>query len=386
MDFTFMTILDVIISFVALLFSLFLCISNKGNRTGNILLALFLVTSALDSSAGFVSHYIYPSAPGWAMMISLMLFFKYPLMFLYMCSVVFDNFRLQWKHLWHAWGFILCFLMFLPRYFLVDFDSKMQLLDLIEGESSLEIKITYLILHIQLSIYTVMTFVLLHRYKKILLENYSNDRMFHYKWLFQFVIILTVVTVIATFKNLFYFLHIEAAHQYALTASNIIFLGFICWIVIRALQNPEIFQGIDANLAPIDLENDKKTISKENEDVPNQEAIDAEIERLKAHMIEKMPFLNPSLTLKDLAKSLNVPSRDLSVLINHHLGQHFFDFINSFRINRAKEILADPDKKDLTVLEILYDVGFNSKSSFNTAFKKQTRQTPTEFRKASQNQ
>ena len=77
---------------------------------------------------------------------------------------------------------------------------------------------------------------------------------------------------------------------------------------------------------------------------------------------------------------MHIYSYDLSVLINHHLNQHFFDFINEYRIQKAMQILKNPSKKKLTILEILYEVGFNSKSSFNTAFKKHTNQTPTEFR------
>jgi AraC-like DNA-binding protein len=64
------------------------------------------------------------------------------------------------------------------------------------------------------------------------------------------------------------------------------------------------------------------------------------------------------------------------------LNKHFFDFINEYRINDAKKLLKDPTKKEITVLEILYQVGFNSKSSFYTAFKKATNQTPTAYRKS----
>ena len=60
---------------------------------------------------------------------------------------------------------------------------------------------------------------------------------------------------------------------------------------------------------------------------------------------------------------------------------NFFDFINQFRIDEARSILKNPEKKQFTVLEILYEVGFNSKSSFNTAFKKHTGLTPTQYRK-----
>lgn len=83
-----------------------------------------------------------------------------------------------------------------------------------------------------------------------------------------------------------------------------------------------------------------------------------------------------------MSKEVQISVRDLSILINHHMNKHFFDFINEYRIEKAKEILKDASKSKVTILEILYEVGFNSKSSFNTAFKKHTNQTPTEFRKS----
>ena len=98
-------------------------------------------------------------------------------------------------------------------------------------------------------------------------------------------------------------------------------------------------------------------------------------------MTAEKPFLNPSLTILEVSNAIQIPVRDLSVLINHTLGQHFYDFVNIYRIESAMEILKDPAKNKLTVLEILYEVGFNSKSSFNTAFKKHTGNTPTVYRK-----
>ncbi|MBV6879517.1 helix-turn-helix domain-containing protein [Epilithonimonas ginsengisoli] len=101
-------------------------------------------------------------------------------------------------------------------------------------------------------------------------------------------------------------------------------------------------------------------------------------------MVDEKPFLDPALTIQDISKEMNVPVRELSVLINHQLGQHFYDFVNTYRIENAMEILKDPSKTKVTILEILYEVGFNSKSSFNTAFKKHTGNTPTEYRKSLQ--
>ena len=95
-------------------------------------------------------------------------------------------------------------------------------------------------------------------------------------------------------------------------------------------------------------------------------------------MDSKKPFLDNSLTVKDLSDQLNMSEKHLSFLINKVLGKHFYDYINHYRIEEAKVLLKD---KDLHIQEIMYKVGFNSKSSFNTAFKKKTQKTPSQFRK-----
>lgn len=97
-------------------------------------------------------------------------------------------------------------------------------------------------------------------------------------------------------------------------------------------------------------------------------------------MKTEKPYLDDKLTLQKLAEKIDLPEKQLSQLINQHTGKHFFDFINEFRINEAKTLLKE--QSQLTVLEVLYEVGFNSKSSFYTAFKKETNLTPTDYRKS----
>jgi AraC-like DNA-binding protein len=93
------------------------------------------------------------------------------------------------------------------------------------------------------------------------------------------------------------------------------------------------------------------------------------------------PYLEPELTLEQLASKLSLKPRVLSQAINEILGQNFYDFINRYRIEEASRLLTNPSDEKITILEVLYEVGFNSKSSFNTLFKKYTGLTPTEFRK-----
>lgn len=104
------------------------------------------------------------------------------------------------------------------------------------------------------------------------------------------------------------------------------------------------------------------------------------IRQLQNLMESEKLFLDNQLTLKKLADRLGIPAYQLSQLINDRLNQNFFDFINSYRVNEAKRLLTDEEKSIYTVLAIGYESGFNSKSSFNSVFKKMTGVTPSDYR------
>jgi AraC-like DNA-binding protein len=152
----------------------------------------------------------------------------------------------------------------------------------------------------------------------------------------------------------------------------------IFWYLYKALNNPSLFRNVDSKLKLV-----KHIIyeEKNGEDLTvSDEEFDEELVILKEYMMEEKPFLNPNLTIQDISKEIEIPVRDLSILINHKLGQHFYDFVNTYRIEQAMDTLKDATKNKVTILEILYEVGFNSKSSFNAAFKKHTGKTPTSYR------
>ncbi len=98
-------------------------------------------------------------------------------------------------------------------------------------------------------------------------------------------------------------------------------------------------------------------------------------------MEEKNIYRNSQLTLADLAESLSVSPHNLSEVINTRLQKNFYDFVNGYRLDEVKKDLADPSKQHLKILSIAFDAGFNSKATFNTLFKEQNGQTPSEYRK-----
>ena len=89
------------------------------------------------------------------------------------------------------------------------------------------------------------------------------------------------------------------------------------------------------------------------------------------------------MVLQDLADRMHTSLKELSQVINQGSGLNFFDFINSYRCEEVKSIMADADPK-VTIMEIVYEAGFNFKSSFNKEFKKLNGITPTEFKRSIQ--
>ncbi len=106
----------------------------------------------------------------------------------------------------------------------------------------------------------------------------------------------------------------------------------------------------------------------------------AYLETLLETMEKEKPYLDPELTLAGLAQQISIPARHLSQLINERFALNFNDYINRHRIAEAKRMLLDPKTREFKLLKIAFDAGFNSKSAFNSAFKKQTGLSPSEFR------
>ena len=94
--------------------------------------------------------------------------------------------------------------------------------------------------------------------------------------------------------------------------------------------------------------------------------------------------MNPLLTINKLGRAISISPRDLSQIINESLGVDFVEYVNSYRVKEAKRYLTDTSNRNRSILDVLLDLGFNSKSVFNRVFKKHTGMTPSAFKKANQ--
>lgn len=362
--------------FVSLLLAFFLLTVKTENKLANRLFAWFFIFSAIDLSGFFIDA-------GTRNELNLDIFrstaclFGMPLFYLFVLAVCYSDFRLKWKHLVHLLPFLLINLVFIPRIYLstnIDKDSFAVTLNQMP-----EIYLIQILIEFQYVFYIVSVFLILKKYREIYLENYADSSTATYKWLFQITCVFLIAHSIVALKNVLRYSGFREIFLWTNVLVGAIALLITCWFIMKALNHPELFRGVNSKLQlakDILPAVEEKTESKDVQD----DVISSQISTLKQYMAEKEPFLDPSLTIQELANQIDIPVRELSVLINHHMDQHFFDFVNEYRIQKAMGILKDQSRSQLTVLEILYEVGFNSKSSFNTSFKKHTNLTPTAYR------
>lgn len=367
----------IITLFISLLLIFFLLTVKTKDKTSNILFAVFLLINAIDSSEPlFGLMFDRPSNLG--IFRSTIAFLQIPVFYLYVLSVSYSDFKLKPKYLLHAVPFLIVNAVLIPRFYAVDDASKLDFI--INRKSMIELQFIHVLIHVQIIVYFAAIFMLLKRAKKLYLENNAGTHINSYNWLFQFATLLSILYVVAIVKNIFKFSEYPDISEWIKAGIMVMQPFIICWYLFKALNNPDLFRNIDSKLKLV-----KDIVSEEKVNAPTavtEKEYSEELLKLQQYMDEEKPFLNPSLTIQDVSNDIQIPVRDLSLLINHKLEQHFYDFINAYRIENAKNILKDVAKSKVTILEILYEVGFNSKSSFNTAFKKHTGFTPTDFRKA----
>lgn len=104
-------------------------------------------------------------------------------------------------------------------------------------------------------------------------------------------------------------------------------------------------------------------------------------QKILAYMQERKPFLDADLNQSDLATMLQMSSHHFSEVLHYGFAQNFYNFINSYRVLEAQNLMKHQRYKDAKVIAIAFDAGFKSKTSFNRVFKKHTGQTPSEYRK-----
>ena len=187
------------------------------------------------------------------------------------------------------------------------------------------------------------------------------------KWLLVFILPLTIIFLV---DELTYIVTNSNEAPYLLDSYGIILaIIFLFYLVLYKL----IF-------APKDVL-PKSDSSKYKTSSLNSKSIDSNKSELLRLMNEEKLFTNNNLTVNDVAKRMNIPRQHLSEILNVHLKTGFQDFLNQYRVEEFVECLKNNKYQNYTIMGIANEVGFSSKSSFNTTFKKLKGMTPSQYKK-----
>jgi AraC-like DNA-binding protein len=379
---------DVILLMTAMLcvfFALLLVVTNPPQNTNNYLLAAFLIAHALIPlhelilwGAEFKLH-VREHLPGIYFVGGFAYFLDCVLLYFYVKSLVFRDFHLRPKDAYHLIPFGL-FLLFMivafyryPRAIRLDWINTEVF---VYGAGYIGMDFWCKVLRV---LYCVACLRLIVKYKDLLKATHSNIEKVDIAWLRLLVIGFLVVTVMESILSLSKLIGIFAHYDFqhydlrifefiGLSGYYVLFV-LVCTLVFTSMRYFSSFEAVRQK----DRDAAKKPAP---EKLLNPEFAD----KIDSIMRSQKPYLQPDITLDMLAETLAMPAKDLSMIINRHFHNNFYEFINSYRIEEAKGLLADVKNKAKTITDIYLEVGFNSKSVFNTFFKKLVGMTPTEYR------
>ena len=222
--------------------------------------------------------------------------------------------------------------------------------------------------------YGVISFRLILQYRKHLTETTSFIDEAYHRWLLVFSSYLIYPFFIALIFTMY------SGSSIVLTLFYFGFVFFILAVFASTLLKPEIFHTFPHQM-PIPNSSEYKTQKYENSSLQEDQK-EKYLKILLNHIEKERPYLEPELTLAQLSEQTNIPSHYLSQIINEKMQCNFLDFINKYRVKEAKLKLADHKFDHFTIIAIAFEAGFNSKTTFYSAFKKFADTTPSGYRKS----
>ena len=353
------------------LFLTMLLFNKPDNKKANRILAVLIITYStfiIESSiSGMQIAKQFPHILG---LTAGVVYLHGPLHYLYARSLISSNILFSKKDTLHLIPFCVFYLYFLFPFYLKSGAYKISFFQSIEqnGPTLALIFFSWVVLF-QGLFYMLVTFKLLKKHSANIKAKFSSLENINLNWLKRITFMTMIVWILGIIIEFLQLFDLNAGVQSTVPISITILIYAMGYL---GLRQSEIFDGRN--------EADTKELKKYEHSGLTKEMSKSIHEKLIELMTTKKLFTDSNLKLNQLAHLVATSPNYLSQVINEQRQQNFYDFINSFRIEEAKNLITDPSHKNENLLFIAYNVGFNSKSAFNTAFKKYTGKTPTQYR------
>ncbi len=291
-----------------------------------------------------------------------------PSIYLFLRSLVNSDFRFEARQHWHYAPYLLNFAYHLAigvqgadfaNWWQQNVDGRYRLYALVGGVELVQ-HIAYLVLSVRLY----------WQYRAWIEKEFSDIGKVELAWFRGFLLVFALKTVEVWAFAIYY---LFVGEQY-----DKLWWGYFADTVMAYFLS--IFGYAQPPVRRIYF----KENSSAKMDLPKNVPVrDLDLEVWKTRVLDffenKKPWLDPELTLSELAAKMGTNASLLSQVINAGFGKNFNDFVNSYRVGAFKQKIRQPENAHLTLLAVALDCGFNSKATFNRAFRKLTGLSPKEF-------
>ncbi|EDP70161.1 Quinolinate synthetase A [Flavobacteriales bacterium ALC-1] len=307
-----------------------------------------------------------------------------PLIFLYVKSITTSNFKFKKIYYLH---FIPAIVVVIYRISIYTYDAMQPGFNEVQnGILKIELDETYvqaILFYIEapfMLIYLAFTFQLFYNYRRKIIQYFSNIYKLELNWILSFLILFSIIFLYSTIQD------IIGSRFIVLDYNERWWLNLLTAIVTLYIGIKGYFTDT-TKLNKLNFTFSPKTIGipEDINSFENKSILDSDIEIVKNLMEVEKAYLNPELNLSDLAKMAKMSRGQLSEIVNTGFNKNFNDFVNTYRVEAFKVMLKEKKHKQLSLLGIAHDCGFNSKATFNRVFKKLTNHSPTEYLKTQLN-
>ncbi len=317
------------------------------------------------------------------------LFFIGPVLFFYIQSLLNPSFKLNKKQFLHLIPGIIYFIynllifvydkLILGKYYFYedgtdkDFDEWYQYTGFVS-----------------MVIYLVLSIKYYSNYRKLIVQITSNADAVLFGWIRKYLFAFLAMILLKIFTEIFFTIFPEYTNYVGGWWFYLLYSLILYYIAITGYANAtETKIGFEMSVfdtKPVFLLNENQVANDNVIEIKNTDLkpeISPEIEiwktKIEALIQSEKLYQNPELSLTEIAKKLESNSNIISRAINQGFAMNFNDFINNYRIEAVKDMFENGEHKKSTLIGIAYDCGFNSKATFNRAFKKNTNLSPKEY-------
>lgn len=375
-----------------LLLSIFL-FSIKANKISNKLLGLLtLFWGIIIGTFALQSEGLYTQFPHLLRVFSQLLFLIFPLLFLQVKYLISKHSHFERSDLLHLIPWLLMIILNFGFYI----SSAEEKLILSRNDTLYYQVIAILseeIIAIQGVVYSILSLKILSKYERKIKDYQSNIDKMILKFQYIGISLSLFAWIIGIIGIHLEFFHVEINLDLFIFVYLTLVL-IIYMISYSALKSPEIYKLDESQIKVMFRKNqdnkpsgnDKPIAVKtivETSDKVDQFSDDPIAEEINNKLLDfidtEKPYLNPELSLQELADNVEVKRHHLSNVINQKHNKNFYEFINQYRIEEVKALMVDPKNRNYKLISLAYDAGFNSKASFNRIFKQMTNMTPSQF-------